>query len=159
MRSTLADPAGDVPVRVNRHQLAGSISLPLLVTVFAFLVLFWTPITTLMRDWWSDPEAGHGLLLGPVSIWLAWKRGLAPDSRPQPRLGLAILAFAILMRYASGLAAELFTMRVSLMLAAAGLIIFYLGFRQILHWWLPVLLLALSIPLPSVVLSSLALPL
>ena len=159
MRSTLADPAGDVPVKVNRQLSIDSVTLPVLVTVFAFLVLFWTPMVTLMRDWWSDPEAGHGLLLGPLSIWLAWKRGRAPDAHPQAALGLSILGFAIVMRYASGLAAELFTMRVSLMLAAAGLIVFYYGYRQILHWWLPVLLLGLSIPLPSVILGSLALPL
>lgn len=157
--TTLASPARDASVKTNRHQNSGSITLPLLVTAFAFVILYWTPITTLLRDWWSDPEAGHGLLLGPLSVWLAWKRGRAASTKPQPWFGLAVIGFAILMRYGSGLAAELFTMRVSLLLALAGIVIFYRGFRQILHWWLPTILLCLSVPLPSVVLSSLALPL
>jgi exosortase len=74
-------------------------------------------------------------------------------------LGLVILAAAVLLRYLSGLAAELFTMRFSMLLAALALIVFYAGVRQVLHWWLPVILVLLSIPLPAVVVGSLALPL
>jgi exosortase len=128
-------------------------------TGVVFAVLFWSPMTTLGRDWWSDPDAGHGLLLAPVALYLAWKRGLAPGARGQAAAGLFILFAAVLLRYASGLAAELFTMRASMMGALFGLVVFYLGFRQLLHWWLPASLLVLSIPLPDVVLGSLALPL
>lgn len=132
---------------------------PAAAAAIAFLILFWDPILTLGRDWWHDPDAGHGLLLGPVAIWLAWRRGRSPHARPQPVLGLFMLLFAVALRYASGLAAELFTMRMSMLGAAAGLIVFAAGFRQLLHWWLPAALLALSVPLPAVVLGSLALPL
>jgi exosortase len=133
--------------------------LPVAVTAVAFLVLFWQPIWTLGRDWWSDPEAGHGLLLGPLAFYLAWKRGRAPGATAQPYLGLAIIVAAVLLRYLSGLAAEIFTMRLSLLGGAAGLVVVYLGFRQLLHWWLPIALVALSVPIPAVVMGSLALPL
>ncbi len=133
--------------------------LPLLATTAAFLVLFWNPMLTLGRDWWSNPDAGHGLLLAPLAVYLGWKRGLAPDSKGQVALGLVILAAAVLLRYVSGLAAELFTMRASMIGALFGLVVFHLGFRQLLHWWLPASLLVLSIPLPEVVLGSIALPL
>lgn len=115
-------------------------------------------MATLARDWWSDPDAGHGLLLFPVAVWLAWKSGWAP-ARPQPRLGLALLVAAVLLRYLSGLAAELFTMRASLALAALALIVYWRGVGQVLRWWLPVSLVALSIPLPAVIIGTLALPL
>jgi exosortase len=133
--------------------------VPLVVAGLAFLALYWQPIVTLGSDWLHDPEAGHGLLLGPLAVYLAWKRGRVADPVAQPLLGLAILIAAVLLRYMSGLAAELFTMRMSLMAAAAGIIVFRLGFRQLLHWWLPATLLLLSVPVPSVVLGSLALPL
>ena len=132
---------------------------PILVSGLLFLVLFWQPIVTLGRDWWSDPEAGHGLLLGPLALFLAWRRGKVPGGRAQPLLGLAVLLGAVLLRYASGLAAELFTMRLSLWAAAAALAIFLAGWRQLAHWWLPALLLLLSIPLPAVLLGTLAFPL
>ncbi|CAN5605770.1 exosortase [soil metagenome] len=132
---------------------------PQLALAVAFLVLYWMPITTLARDWWSDPEAGHGLLLAPLAFYMAWKRGIRADATAQPLLGLLVLTGAVLLRYVSGLAAELFTLRMSLMMAAGGLIVFQYGVRQLVHWWLPAALLLLSVPLPSVLVGTLALPL
>jgi exosortase len=125
----------------------------------SFVVAFAEPMVTLARDWWTEPEAGHGLLLFPVAVWLAWRRGRVATPRPQPALGLALLIVTVLLRFMSGLAAELFTMRVSLIGAVVGLVVFYLGVRQVLHWWLPFALLVLCVPLPAVVVGSLALPL
>ncbi len=131
----------------------------MIVAGLAFLLCYWRPMETLVRDWLTDPEAGHGLLLFPVAVWLAWKRGIVAEKRPQPALGLVLLIGAVLLRYLSGLAAELFTMRLSLLGAMLGLIVYAWGLRQVKHWWLPLLLFLLSIPLPTVLLSSLALPL
>lgn len=132
---------------------------PFLVGGMVFLVLFWAPITTLVRDWLLDPEASHGLLLAPLAVWLAWRAGLRADAGPAPALGLAMLAAAVVLRYLSGLAAELFTMRMSLLGAVFGLVVFFWGVRQLLRWWLPATLLVLSVPVPDVLLSSIALPL
>jgi len=125
----------------------------------AFGILFWRPATTLANDWWSNPDAAHGLLLGPLAAVLAWRRGWVADATPQPRLGIAIMAGAVVLRYLSGLAAELFTMRMSLLAAIAGILVFTHGVRQVRHWWLPTVLLVLSVPLPAVLLNSLAFPL
>ncbi len=132
---------------------------PRLCAGLAFVVLFWAPMDMLVRDWWSNPDAGHGLLLAPLALYLAWKRGLIANPSPQVVLGTGMLVLAVLARYVSGLAVEWFTMRMSMMLALGGLVVFWYGFRQLLHWWLPASLLLLSVPLPDVVLSSLALPL
>lgn len=132
---------------------------PRLCAGVAFAVLFWTPLDMLVRDWWNNPDAGHGLLLAPLALYLAWKRGIVPGARPQPVLGAIVLAMAILLRYVSGLAVEWFTMRFAMVLALLALVTFWYGWRQLYHWWLPVTLLLLSIPLPAVVLGSIALPL
>ena len=154
--STLASEVERVTLPVPRKPVPWA---ALLLGAIFFAVLFWAPFTTLLRDWWSDPEAGHGLLLGPVAAIIAWKRGLLQNTKGQPILGTVLLFIAVVLRYLSSLAAELFTMRSSLLLAVCALIIYAYGMRQILHWWLPLTLLALSIPLPSVVLGSIALPL
>jgi exosortase len=133
--------------------------LPAAVTGAAFVALFWSPMNTLIRDWWGDPDAGHGLLLAPLALYLGWKRGLVENPKGQVAAGIAILLAAVLLRYVSGLAAELFTMRASMLGALFGLVVFHLGLRQLLHWWLPASLLVLSVPLPDVVLGSIALPL
>ena len=157
---------GAVPANVGGRPLSlftGRIdwkdSLPLLVAAVAFALLFAEPMRLLLRDWWNDPEAGHGLLLAPIAAWLAWKRGIVPEKRPQRVLGTLVILFAVLLRYMSGLAAELFTMRMSMIFAAAGVLVFFLGLGQIRRWWLPIALIVLSVPLPTIVLSTLALPL
>jgi exosortase len=133
--------------------------LPLIATALTFAVLFARPFYLLVRDWWTMPEAGHGLLLAPVAIWLAWRSGIDDKSQPNRALGIALLVFAVLIRYASGLAAELFTMRGSMVLALAGVTLYQFGFRQLLRWWLPFALICLSIPLPELVTQAIALPL
>lgn len=129
------------------------------LTAVMFVLLFAKPATLMFDAWWNDPNSGHGLLLAPLSLYFAWKSGIVEGSKPQRVLGAAILIFAVVFRYAADLAAELFVMRGSMLLALAGLTVWYAGFRQLLHWWLPFTLTALSIPLPEVILNTVALPL
>jgi exosortase len=132
---------------------------PIAVAILAAATLFALPATTLVRDWWNDSEAGHGLLLAPLALWLAWRRGLSPARAANIPVGTALLFAAIVLRYLSGLAAELFTLRFSMILAAAGMTVFAWGLPQLRRWWLPFALLVLSIPLPALVTNALALPL
>ena len=129
------------------------------ITAAVFCFLYWQPGATLPRDWWQQPDASHGMLLAPIAVLLAWRRGLIADARPQQSLGVAILVLSVLLRVAGGLAAELFTMRLSMLLAAAGITIYFNGLRQLRHWWLSCALLLLALPIPAVLLSSIALPL
>ncbi len=129
------------------------------LTAVMFVLLFAKPATLMFDAWWNDPNSGHGLLLAPLSLYFAWKSGIVEGSKPQRVLGAAILIFAVLFRYAADLAAELFVMRGSMLMALAGLTVWYAGFRQLLHWWLPFTLTALSIPIPEVILNTVALPL
>lgn len=133
--------------------------LPALLAALFFVALFNRPIRLLGWDWWNNPEAGHGLLLAPLALWLVWRGGIRAGAAPNVRLGLLIMAGAVLVRYASGLAAELYTMKMSMVMALAGLTVFAYGFRQLLAWWLPFTILWLSVPLPELVTSALALPL
>ncbi len=133
--------------------------LPAALTTVAFAILFAQPMYLLVRDWWSLPEAAHGMLLAPVALWLAWKTGIRPDAKGNVALGITMLVLAVLIRFLAGLAAELFTMRASIVLALAGLTVYHYGARQLVRWWLPFLLACLSIPLPELITQALALPL
>ena len=129
------------------------------LAAISFAVLFARPASLLVRDWVTDPDASHGLLLVPIAIWLAWRSGIRENARPNHILGASMLVLAVLVRYASGLAAELFTMRLSMVLAAGGLTVYYAGARQLVRWWLSFALVVLSVPLPAIVLNAIALPL
>lgn len=132
---------------------------PVLLAAAAFLILFANPLRLLAIDWWSDPDAGHGLLLAPLSLWLAWRSGIVTEARPQRILGGLLLGGSVLLRYLAGLAAEMFTMRLSIVGALVGILLFVYGWRQVMRWWLPILLFTLSIPLPAIITNAIALPL
>ena len=133
--------------------------LPLWAALVAFGALFAPTTLGLVRQWWSDPDAGHGLLLVPLALWLAYRAGIDRTSRPAPWWGLLFLLGSVLLRFAGALAVELFSQRVAMLGGLAALTLFFFGWRQLLRWWLPASLLVLSIPLPAIVLNQLALPL
>jgi exosortase len=161
------------PGGVNIHNMASSHSrslataalpLPLppgvvAVTGVLFAALFYAPFVNTVAVWWSDPDSGHGLLLAPLALWLAWRAGLTAGVKRQPILGMSAIVVAVLLRYAAALAAEPFVGRFAMLLALGGIVIWGWGLQQLKHWWLSVLLLALAIPLPEIVLGTLALPL
>ena len=131
----------------------------LVATAVVFAVLFAQPFFNTALTWWNDPEAGHGLLLVPLAFYLAWRKGIEPQASPNYVAGLTILGMAVAIRYVAALAADPFLSRASMFLALAALVIYAWGWKQVLAWWLPASLLALSVPLPDAVLGSLALPL
>lgn len=130
-----------------------------LVTAALFAFLYSRPAYLLARDWWTNPEAGHGLLLAPIALWFAYKSGIRPDARPNRAAGAALIVAGVGFRWLADLAAELFVMRGSMLLALAGLVVWHYGVRQLVRWWLPFALFALSIPVPDVILNKVALPL
>lgn len=156
MSATAPAPADAIALRAwpERRDIA-----PLAVSALLFVILFAQPFVSLVDDWWNNPDAGHGLLLAPIAVWLAWRSRGGVPILPAPRTGIAILIAAVLLRYASGLAAEMFTMRGSMLLALVGLVVYHAGMRRVLAWWLPFTILGLSVPLPEVVLNSIAMPL
>lgn len=128
-------------------------------TAIFFLLLYSLPFAALVRDWLNDADAGHGLLLVPLAMIICYRRGLVSEPRQQMVLGTLIVALAVMLTYIAQLAAELFVLRASMVLALAGLVICAFGVAQIKRWLMPAMLVILSIPLPAVVLATIALPL
>ncbi len=135
--------------------------LPLGAALLLFAVLYAKPAYLLVRDWtnFDNPDSGTGLLLAPLAFWFAYQTGLKEVRKPAIALAVAFLLASIGLRYVSDLAAELFTMRVSMLLGAAGVILWFFGLRQLLAWWLPFVLLGLAIPLPELIIAKLTAPL
>ncbi|MES3034546.1 MAG: exosortase/archaeosortase family protein [Gemmatimonadota bacterium] len=138
-----------------------SLWLPLRAAILVFAMLYAKPAYLLVRDWtnFDNPDSGTGLLLAPLAFYFAFQTGLKEVRRPAIGLAIAFLLAAIGIRFVSDLAAELFTMRVSMLIGAAGLILWFFGVRQLLAFWLPFVLLGLAIPLPELVIAKLTAPL
>ncbi len=133
--------------------------LPTGVAAAAFVLLFASPVGTLVHDWLHEDDANYGLLLFPVALWLAWREGLLADAYPDTRSGSFVIAGAVLIRLLGSIASEFFTQRFSIWLAILGIVVFCFGWRQARHWWLALTILLLAIPLPALLINSLAIPL
>ena len=105
----------------------------------------------MVRDWLHEDDANYGLLLVPVALWLTGVSGLRSDATPPNRSGATSLLVARADSPARILASEFFTQRFSIWLAIVGMVVFCFGWRQVRHWWLPLTVLLLAIPLPALV--------
>lgn len=135
--------------------------VPLGAALAFFAILYAKPAYLLIRDWtnFDNPDSGTGLLLAPLAFYFAFQTGIKKEREPAMALAIVCLLSAIGIRFVSDLAAELFTMRMSMLLGAAGVILWFYGVKQLLAWWLPFVLLGLAIPLPEIVISKLTAPL
>jgi exosortase len=79
--------------------------------------------------------------------------------RPRVALGAVVVAFAILMLWAGTAGAELFTQRMSLVVLLAGVGLYFWGRRVLRAVAVPLALLALAIPIPTIVFNKIAFPL
>ncbi|MFB3921498.1 MAG: exosortase A [Terriglobia bacterium] len=115
----------------------------------------------LTQDWWNDPDASHGFLVIPFSIFVAWHsrhRWMNLDLAPS-WLGLVICAGALGITIVGVLGVEFFLSRSSFVFFVAGLIICFLGWAQFRALLFPWAFLFLMIPIPAIVFNHIAFPL
>lgn len=148
---------GRVPGFADTQSTAFRVGLA--VSILAFFALFGPALADLVRDWAADEDYRHGFLLLPVAGYLAWQEWKGGERHPAPARGAAVIVAAVVLFGMSSIAAEFFTLRASALMAACGLVVYFFGPAQLRAWWLPVALLAFTIPLPAVILNSLTLPL
>jgi exosortase len=115
----------------------------------------------LLRDWWNDPDASHGFLVIPFSLFVVWhSRQRWMSLEPSPSwLGLPVIAGALTLLVVGVLGVEFFLSRSSLVFLIAGLILYFLGwahFRALLFPWV---FLFLMIPIPAIIFNHIAFPL
>jgi exosortase len=113
------------------------------------------------RQWWVEPASAHGLLLVFVAGLLVYRRRDRLRALPRdPRdLGFAV-ACAGLMVFAVGtVTGDVFILRASMPLTAAGAIIVLGGVRHLRLLAAPLGLFILAIPLPAVLVTHATMPL
>jgi exosortase len=129
------------------------------ITAALFLACFAPVIVGLVEAWLSLPDAAHGILIAPVAVWLAWRSGPVPQPRPARWAGSAIILVAVFANLFGRVAGVETIPRAAFLLALVGLTIWMAGWRQVVAWWLPFVLMGLTIPLPESIIASMTLPL
>ncbi len=134
---------------------------PLLVAA-AVLFVYWSVLLRLGRFWWEDENYSHGLLVPVIIAYILWterERLARIPVRPALRWGGAGVVCALVALWAGMAGAELFVQRTSLILMLAGVALYFWGWRMLRAVAVPLLLLALAIPIPTILFNKVAFPL
>ena len=134
---------------------------PLLIAAAAAFA-YWGVLARLGRFWWDDENYSHGLLIPFVIGYILWverDRLAGLEKRPRVGWGAAMALAALLMLWVGTAGAELFTQRASLLLLVAGLAVYFWGWRLLRAVAVPLFLLALAIPVPTILFNKVAFPL
>jgi len=128
----------------------------------AVLFTYATVLLKLGRDWWFDSNYSHGLLIPFVIGYILWaNRDRLAQAEIKPSFawgGIAVL-LAVAALWAGTAGAELYMQRLSLLLMLAGIVVYIWGFPVLRLTLVPLLLLALAIPIPVIVFNKIAFPL
>jgi exosortase len=143
-------------VLVLRRTLA-----PLLPILLPLLAAYWFVLISLGAQWADDPNYAHGFFVLPMAAVLAWRRRerwRATPARVDAR-GIVLFIAAAVLYLGGVIAAELFTMRVSLVVAVAAIVFTLEGSQRFRVVWFPLFFLLAMIPLPYVFYYRLTFPL
>ncbi len=127
-----------------------------------FALCYGSTLIGLATDWWTDPDYSFGLF-SPIAIaYVIWGRRdtlLETELKPDTRSGLALVFLSQVLFIAGYAAAEFFLQRSSMVVFFAGVVLCVAGWGWLRRLLLPLCLLQLCIPLPSIVLQHISMPL
>jgi len=134
---------------------------PVAITI-ALAFLYFTVIVKLGNDWWHDENYSHGLLIPFVIAFILWqerKNFVDSKSTPATWLGAIGIGVSLCALWAGTAGVELFVQRASLVLMLACIVVYFFGLRLMRVVAVPLVLLALSIPIPQIIFNRIAFPL
>ena len=132
------------------------------LVLVALLVWLYAPILArLARQWWTDPNFSHGFLVPVFSLYVLWQlRDKLQALVPAPSSwGLLLVVFSLCTLVLGVFGAELFLSRISFVFLLAGMVIFIYGWPMLRMTALPLALLVLMVPIPSIILNQITFPL
>jgi exosortase len=128
----------------------------------AILFAYATVLVKLSRDWWHDENYSHGLLVPFIIgyiLWIQRDRLAKVATRPSLFWGGSAIVFALIALWAGIAGAELYTQRLSLILLLVGTVLYCWGANMLRLVLVPLTLLFLALPIPTIVFNKIAFPL
>jgi exosortase len=128
----------------------------------AVLFAYAMVLVKLGGQWWVDENYSHGLLIPFIIGYILWserERLARSVQRPMLAWGGVCIVVALLMLWAGTAGAELFMQRTSLVVMLAGITLYFWGWHILRLMLVPLLLLALAIPIPAIIFNQIAFPL
>lgn len=140
---------------LKKYRLQLVLVLPLLV------LMYYSIIPEMVMHWYSDENYSHGFLVPIIAGYFFWQRW--PDLKELPvkpdGLGLVVIIWGVLQLLVAWFGSEYFTMRSSLIVQIAGIILFFFGRKVLKGMSLPIGYLIFMIPIPYIIYDMVAFPL
>jgi exosortase len=133
-----------------------------LAIIAALIFVYASVLLKLSHDWWVDENYSHGLLIPFVIGYILWaEREKLREGPYKPSMiwGGAAILLALFALWSGIAGAELFIQRISLVLMLVGVVVYFWGRHLLRLIWVPLSLLLLAIPIPTIVLNKIAFPL
>src|SRR3954451_14749555 len=123
-------------------------------------IVCYAPILYRMgAQWATDENMGHGFFVPVIAAYIALQRRelLLATPRCPNNWGLVLVVWAALQSLAATLGAELFTARLSFVIALVGVVLYLGGTRWVRALAFPLSLLLFMIPIPASIYAALTL--
>lgn len=118
-------------------------------------------VPDMVMDWYNDENYSHGFLVPLIAGYFVHTRW--PELKSTPvnpwKAGLLLILFALMQLLVGWLGTEYFTMRSSLIILLAGLVLSLFGAAVFRILTLPLAYLFFMVPVPYIIYDSLAFPL
>ncbi len=144
---------------MTKLKVSDYVQLALLLILFG--VIYYHTVVNMVGVWSDDPNFSHGFLIPLITCFMIWqKRESLPYDAVKPcNMGLAVILLGMAMHVVGNIGAELFTMRVSIVVTIMGTALFFLGFKFTKEIAVAILYLLIMVPIPAILWNKLAFPL
>ncbi len=136
-------------------------NLAIALAALSIAVLFHQVICGMVRDWYTNENYSQGFLIPFISGYLVWQQRQRISELPiRPHnSGFLMLIFCCLFFMAASIGAELFSMRLSMLMILFSSVVFLAGWPIAKTLSAPIGYLIFMIPLPAIIWNKIAFPL
>ena len=146
----------------RENTLNGTWMIGLSLLIGGFVIFLYQEILWgLGSDWNNNPDYSHGFLVPFLSVYFIWERwsSLIDETPRSSFWGIGLLSLGLFSLVVGLIGAELYVQRMSLLVVLSGLVLLILGWKYLWLLSLPIGFLIFMIPLPAIVVNTIAFPL